>query len=104
MSTKPTYLSRSAREPLHGETIGSFLDRTVAQHGDHEALVSRHQGKRYTYRQLDAEVRRLARGLLAFGLQKGDRVALWSANTAEWLITQYAVARGRGILVRPNPS
>jgi fatty-acyl-CoA synthase len=104
MSTKPSYLSRPASEPLHGETIGSFLDRTVAQHGDHEALVSRQQGKRYTYRQLDAEVRRLARGLLALGLQKGDRVALWSANTAEWLITQYAVSRSGGILVSLNPA
>ena len=104
MSTKPSYLSRSASEPLHGETIGSFLDRTVARYSDHEALVSRHQGKRYTYRQLDAEVRRLARGLLALGLQKGDRVALWSANTAEWLITQYAVARSGGILVSLNPA
>jgi fatty-acyl-CoA synthase len=104
MSTKPSYLSRPASEPLHGETIGSFLDRTVAHHGDREALVSPHQGKRYTYRQLDAEVRRLARGLLALGLQKGDRVALWSANTAEWLITQYAVARSGGILVSLNPA
>jgi fatty-acyl-CoA synthase len=104
MSTKRSYLSRSATQPLNGETIGGFLDRTVAQHGDREALVSRHQGKRYTYRQLDAEVRRLARGLLAVGLQKGDRVALWSANTAEWLITQYAVARSGGILVSVNPA
>jgi fatty-acyl-CoA synthase len=104
MSTKRSYLSRSATQPLHGETIGGFLDRTVAQHGEREALVSRHQGKRYTYRQLDAEVRRLARGLLALGLQKGDRVALWSANTAEWLITQYAVARSGGILVSVNPA
>src|SRR5437870_4581164 len=104
MSTKPSYLSRPAREPLHGETIGSFLDRTVAEHGDREALVSRHQDKRYTYRQLDAEVRWLARGLLALGLQKGERVALWSANTAEWLITQYAVSRSGGILVSLNPA
>ena len=61
MSTKRSYLSRSATQPLHGETIGGFLDRTVAQHGDREALVSRHQGKRYTYRQLDAEVARWKR-------------------------------------------
>ena len=104
MSTKPSYLSRSATQPLLGETIGECLDRIVAQYGDHEALVSRHQRVRYTYRQLDAEARRLARGLLALGLQKGDRVALWSANTAEWLITQYAVARSGGILVSVNPA
>ncbi|PYR33134.1 MAG: AMP-binding protein, partial [Acidobacteria bacterium] len=99
-----SYLSRPARQPLQGETIGSFLDRTVAQHGECEALVSRHQGTRYTYRALDASVRLLARGLLALGLQKGDRVALWSANTAEWLITQYAAARSGGILVSLNPA
>src|SRR5262245_7100827 len=104
MSTKPSYLSRPATQPLLGETIGGCLDRIVALYGDHEALVSRHQGKRLTYRQLDAEARRLARGLLALGLQKGERVALWSANTAEWLITQYAVARSGGILVSVNPA
>jgi fatty-acyl-CoA synthase len=104
MSTERSYLSRPARQPLHGETIGSFLDRTVAQHGDCEAVVSRHQALRYTYRELDAAVRQLARGLLALGLQKGDRVALWSANNAEWLITQYAAARSGGILVSINPA
>ena len=104
MSTKRSYLSRPASQPLHGETIGGFLDRAVAGHGDQEALVSAHQGKRYTYRQLDDAVRQLARGLLALGLQKGDRVGLWSPNTAEWLITQYAAARSGGILVTINPA
>lgn len=99
-----SYLSRNAPSPLYGLTTGRFLDRTVGEHGDREALVSRHQGKRFTYRQLDEDVRRFARGLLALGLQKGDRVALWSANTAEWVIAQYAVARSGGILVSINPA
>jgi fatty-acyl-CoA synthase len=104
MPTSHSYLSRPGQTPLHGLTTGRFFDRTVAEHGDSEALVSRHQEKRFTYRQLDEKVRKFARGLLALGLQKGDRVALWSANTAEWVISQYAVARSGGILVSVNPA
>ena len=104
MSSTRSYLSRPSNQPLHGETIGSFLDRTVAAHGGCNALVSCHQRQRYTYQQLDEHVRRFARGLLALGVEKGDRVALWSANCAEWVIAQYAVARSGGILVSINPA
>ena len=102
--SSPSYLSSSAAQPLSGETIGRCLDRILVQHGDRDALVSRHQGTRFTYRALDEQVRQLARALLAMGLQKGDRVGLWSANCAEWVITQYAVARSGGILVGINPA
>ncbi|MGH9269665.1 MAG: AMP-binding protein, partial [Ilumatobacteraceae bacterium] len=68
------------------ETIGANLARTVAEHGDVEALVARHQGVRWTYRELAERVERLAKGLLGLGLAPGDRAGLWSPNYAEWTL------------------
>ena len=90
--------------PLLEETIGACLERTVARFPDAEALVSRHQGRRYTYRELDAEVDRLARGMLAQGLGVGDRVGIWSPNHAEWTLVQFATAKIGAILVNINPA
>jgi fatty-acyl-CoA synthase len=90
--------------PLLGETIGDNLERTVAQHGDREALVSCHQGLRYTYAELDRQVNRVAGGLLATGIRKGDRVGIWSPNCAEWVLVQYATAKLGAILVNINPA
>ncbi len=90
--------------PLLEETLGANLERTVAEFPDREALVSRHQGLRYTYAELDAAVDELARGLLAFGLERGDRAGIWSPNCAEWVLTQYATAKIGAILVNVNPA
>ena len=99
-----SYVSGPATIPLLGETIGHCLNRTAAAYPDHEALVSCHQGLRYTYRQLRAEVDRAARGLLALGVERGDRVGIWSPNRAEWMLTQYAAAKVGAILVNVNPA
>jgi fatty-acyl-CoA synthase len=80
------------------------LDRITAVFGDHEALISCHQDVRYSYRELHAEVERVARALLALGVSRGDRVGIWSANCAEWPITQYAAAKAGAILVNVNPA
>src|SRR4051794_5382220 len=90
--------------PLLDETIGQNLARTVATHGDREALVSVHQDIRWTYRDLAARIDVLARGLLALGLEKGDRVGLWSPNYAEWTLLQYATADIGVVLVNINPA
>jgi fatty-acyl-CoA synthase len=90
--------------PLLEETIGSAFDRTVAAHPDHEALVVPFQGVRLTYRQLAEHVDRLARGLLALGLDIGDRVGMWSPNNAEWVYLQFAAAKAGVILVNINPA
>jgi fatty-acyl-CoA synthase len=90
--------------PLLGETIGANLARTVAAHGDRDALVVRHQGIRWTYADLDERVDRVARGLLAAGLERGDRVGIWAPNCAEWVLVQYATARAGVILVNVNPA
>jgi len=89
---------------LLDDTIGANLARTVAEHGDLEALVARHQGIRWTYQQFADRVAQLARGLLALGLEQGDRVGLWSPNYAEWTLLQYATADIGVILVNVNPA
>ncbi|MGH3828229.1 MAG: AMP-binding protein, partial [Pseudonocardiaceae bacterium] len=90
--------------PLLGETIGDNFDRAVARCGDREALVDCPSGRRLTYSQLRAEVDALARGLLATGIGKGDRVGIWAPNCPEWLFTQYATAKIGAILVTINPA
>ena len=91
-------------KPLIGETIGHNLERTVARNPDGEALVSCHQGVRYSYAEFNEAVDRLASGMLAGGLSKGDRVGVWSTNCAEWALVQYATAKLGVILVNINPS
>src|SRR3954451_2547998 len=85
--------------PLLEETIGANLERAVAAYPDREALVCRHQGLRYTYSELNAAVDVLARALLALGLERGDRLGIWSPNCAEWVLTQFATAKVGVILV-----
>jgi fatty-acyl-CoA synthase len=96
---------RGPREPalLH-QTIGANLRDAAARFGEREALVSRAQDVRLTYAELDAEVDRVARALLAIGIAKGDRVGVWSPNCAEWTLLQFATARVGAILVTVNPA
>lgn len=90
--------------PLLGETIGANLDRTVAIHGDRDALVDRVTGVRWSYREFAAEVDAVALGLLEAGIGKGDRVGIWSPNRAEWTLVQFATAKIGTILVNINPA
>jgi fatty-acyl-CoA synthase len=104
MSTAPSYAHGASPVPLLGETIGANLRRTVGQHGDREALVVRQQGFRASYREFWDLTSRCARGLLARGAAKGDRVGIWSPNRYEWVVVQYATARIGAILVNINPA
>ncbi len=87
-----------------GETIGGCFDRISAEHGENKAVVSLHQGVRYSYAELHREVERVARGLMALGVEKGDRVGVWSPNNVEWMMVQYATAKMGAILVNINPA
>jgi fatty-acyl-CoA synthase len=99
-----SYASGTSDIPLLGITIGEALNRTVATHGANEALVVRHQKVRWSYTELGARVDQLARALIALGVEKGERVGIWSTNRAEWTLTQFATAKLGAILVNINPS
>ena len=99
-----SYAHGGSGVPLLGETIGANLQRTVDRFPDNEALVSRHQGRRFTYAQFNDAVDVVARGLLDVGLEVGDRVGMWSPNSYEWLLLQYATAKAGIILVNINPA
>ena len=90
--------------PLPATTISGALNDAVARWGDREALVSVEQGLRYTYASLAAAANALAAGLAARGVAKGDRVAIWAPNCAEWVLVQYATARLGAVLVTINPA
>jgi fatty-acyl-CoA synthase len=100
----PSYIHGPSETPLLGETIGQCLDRIVAQFPESDALVSRHQEIRYTWRELHRQVETVARGIMSLGVQRGDRVGVWSPNCAEWLIAQYALAKIGAIMVNVNPA
>src|SRR3954447_12551923 len=99
-----SYAAGETSPPLLEETIGANLERIVAEHGDREALVEVATGRRWTYAELAAALDPLARGLLALGIGKGDRVGIWSPNCAEWTIVQYATAKIGAVLVNINPA
>ena len=91
-------------EPLIEATIPALLARTVARMGDAPAIVFSAQDIRRTWREFAADVDRLASGLAALGLRRGDRVGIWSPNRYEWLLTQFATARIGLVLVTINPA
>jgi fatty-acyl-CoA synthase len=99
-----SYAAGETDVPLLEQTIGENFEAVVAAHGDREALVEVASGRRWTWAELNRDVDDLARGLVAAGLAKGDRVGVWAPNCAEWTITQYATAKVGAILVNVNPS
>ena len=100
----PSYVHGASPVALLGETIGANLRRTVDRFGDRDALVAPAQEYRATYRQLWDTTTTLAKALLARGIEKGDRVGIWSPNRFEWVVIQYATARVGAILVNINPA
>jgi fatty-acyl-CoA synthase len=104
VTTALSYASGPGETPLLGETIGALFDRIAAAHAGGDALVAVPQGIRWTYAELGREVDRCARALVAAGVQKGDRVGIWSPNRAEWVVMQFATAKVGCILVNVNPA
>ena len=99
-----SYASGATDVPLIEQTLGDFFDAVVARQPEHEALVSVHQRRRYSYLQLQREANRLASALLGLGLVPGERVGIWSHNNAEWVLVQLATAKVGLILVNINPA
>jgi fatty-acyl-CoA synthase len=102
--TQISYDHGVSTKKLIGETIGNFFDRTVETHRDREALVVRHQNVRWTWGELARRVDDLAAGLLSLGLERGDRVGIWSPNRYEWTLAQFATAKAGLVLVNVNPA
>ncbi|BBT40818.1 AMP-binding protein [Pseudomonas putida] len=102
--SQPSYTRGRQDRPLLTLTIGQAFDATVARYPDGEALVVRHQGLRYSWRQLAETVDEHARALMALGVQVGDRVGIWAPNCAQWCILQLASAKVGAILVNINPA
>ena len=99
-----SYVHGATDVSLIGETIGTNFDRAVARWGERPALVVRQQDVRWSYRELGEKVDAFAAGLIALGLQPGERVGIWSPNNAEWVVTQFATAKAGLILVNINPA
>lgn len=104
MTVGLSYAKGPVEPPLLEYTIGEALERAATAWPDGLALVSRHQGLRWTWAELDAEVDRIATGLLGQGVKKGDRVGIWAPNCAEWTVIQFATAKIGAILVTINPA
>lgn len=101
---KLSYTCGVSDQPLIGMTIGDMLDQTAEQYPNNDALVVCHQNIRYSYRTFNEKVDECARALMAIGIQKGDRVGVWSPNCAEWTIVQFATSKIGAIQVNINPS
>ncbi|MBN8746853.1 3-[(3aS,4S,7aS)-7a-methyl-1,5-dioxo-octahydro-1H-inden-4-yl]propanoyl:CoA ligase [Xylophilus ampelinus] len=104
MTTEPSYARGAAEPPLIEQTIGDFFDAMVARQPEALALVSRHEGVRRSYAELQAESNRLASALLRSGLRPGDRIGIWSHNNLAWVLMQIATAKAGLILVNINPA
>ena len=98
-----SYVHGASTVRLRYQTIGNAFDETAARFPEREALVVRHQDIRWTYAELQARVDAVAAGLLALGLETGDRIGIWSPNNSEWALTQFATAKAGLILVRVPP-
>ncbi|MGD9885180.1 MAG: AMP-binding protein, partial [Reyranella sp.] len=102
--TQISYDHGVSTKKLIGETIGAFFDRIVETHREREALVVRHQNVRWSWGELGRRVDDLAAGLMTLGLERGDRVGIWSPNNSEWALVQFATAKAGLVLVNVNPA
>jgi fatty-acyl-CoA synthase len=100
----PSFVCGAGDKPLLHRTVGDVLADAAAAYPQRDAIVVCHQGIRWSFREFDARVDELARGLLACGLERGERVGIWAPNCAEWVLMMFAAARAGLILVNINPA
>ena len=99
-----SYVKGDTDTQLRYTTIPEMFRETVSRFGPRDALIFAATGERYSYYDFDREIDALASGLLAVGLEKGDRIGIWSPNRYEWVLTQFATARIGLIMVNINPA
>jgi fatty-acyl-CoA synthase len=91
-------------DPLEFLTIPALLDRAVVRHGARDAVIYAPSGERLSWHELKRRSDDVAAGLLALGVQRGDRVGIWAPNCVEWMLVQFGTARIGAILVNINPA
>jgi fatty-acyl-CoA synthase len=89
--------------PFRDVTVGQLLTRLAGTLPQHDAVVCA-DGPRWTFAELEREARLIARGLMAAGVERGDRVAVWATNVPEWIVLQFALAKAGAVLVTVNTS
>ncbi len=99
-----SYVSGATQDPLRFITIPTLLDEAVMNHGSRDAVIFAKDRERLSWHDLKRRSDEVAAGLLALGIQRGDRVAIWAPNCVEWLLTQFGTARIGAILVNINPA
>ena len=104
MDSMYAYTHGASSVALLGETIDENLKKTVAKYADQEALICSHQNYRATYKEFYDQVIQVAKGLMALGVKRGERVGVWSPNCYQWTLLQYATAKIGAILVNINPA
>ena len=99
-----SYFCGASTTQIIYKTIGRYFDEMVQDHPDNPALLVRHQGISWTYRELQTRVDQLATGLLALNVRPGDRVGIWGPNSSEWVLVQLATAKIGAVMVCINPA
>jgi fatty-acyl-CoA synthase len=97
-----SYSQGADNPPLIDLCIGQVLDQAAALHPDSPALILCQEALRFTWSELQAEVERTARGLIALGFAPGDRVGIWATNISQWVLMQFATAKAGIVLVNLN--
>lgn len=103
MSNK-SYFHRGGEVPLLGVTIPDHFAAIAARYPNNEAVVSIPEHRSLTYAELASVIKRLAKGLVALGFGKGDRIGIWSTNNLQWVVLQMATAEIGAVLVNINPA
>src|SRR4028119_590785 len=91
-------------EDIEGLTVGGLLSLVAERRPESDALVYVDRGLRYSYAEFDEAAERCARALMALGLQKGDKVAVWGQNVPEWVTLQFATGQMGGGRVTRHPA
>jgi len=89
-------------ESLLPYTVGELLEVQAKTYPDHEAIVYSDRNLRMSYKEFNSLCRKAARGLMKLGVQKGENVSVWSSNTPEWVVTQFATGKMGAVLVTVN--
>ncbi len=99
-----SYAHGASSTPLIGRTIPDYLDLIVSRFPENDAIVDVPTGRRWSYAQLQADCRRVAKSLVKLGIARGDRVAIWATNHPEWVLVQFGTAMMGAVMVNINPA